>query len=258
MGQLNFLGTGSALPSADRANTALAINADGASWLQVDAGGDPYRALLRGGIAADGVKDVVITHAHIDHVGGLPSLIESFRIANRRAPLRIWAIPEVLTMVNSLLALYSYELTLDHWPFAVTLHTIEPGHALTLAGIPVRAARMDHALPSIGLRLELPRGPICYSCDTQPTPALSELARDAALLITECTFLGRDESFARLTRHMTAVEAGRQATASGAQMLALVHLGAAEGWNVEDARVEAASSFSGPILIPFDGQVIEV
>lgn len=259
MARLIFMGTGAALPTDDRGNTALAVSgpAEG-DWLLVDCGGDVYRALLRANIPADGVKDLLITHAHIDHIGALPSLVESFRLAGRRAPLRVWALPEVLEITRRLLATFKYELTLDEWPFALTLHTLEPGCDLTLAGISARVARMDHTLPSVGIRLELPAGPICYSCDTQPTPALPELARDVMLLITECTFLHGSEHHARQSRHMTALEAGQQATASHAGRLALVHLGTAEGWTAAAARAEAASAFDGPILVPDDGEAIEL
>jgi ribonuclease Z len=259
MGRLIFLGTASARPAADRANTALAVaGSDASGWLQIDCGGDPYRALVRAGIAPDGVQDLLITHAHIDHIGGLASLIEGFRLGGRQAPLRVWALPEVLTVARSILDLFSYELTLDTWPFTVTLLPLEPGTDLTLAGIPVRAARMDHALPSVGIRLELPGGPICYSCDTQPTPALPALAHGVRLLITECTFLREHVAFARMSKHMTAVETGQQATEAQARSLALVHLGVADGWHEEQARAEAATAFSGPILIPSDGLQIEV
>lgn len=259
MSRLIFLGTGAALPTGDRGNTALAVSGpDAGQWLQVDCGGESYRALCRAGIPSDSVTDLLITHAHIDHIGGLPSLIESFRLSGRTAPLRIWALPEVLAVVQHLFDLYSYELTLRSWPFTISQHTLEDGQELTLAGIPARVARMDHALPSVGVRLELPGGPVCYSCDTQPTPALPHLARDVSLLITECTFLQRDVMWARRSRHLTAVEAGQQAAAAGARALALVHLGVGDGWTEEEARAEASSAFGGPILIPNDGDGIEV
>ncbi len=259
MARLIFLGTGAALPTAQRGNTALAVSGpDPNQWLQIDCGGDTYRALLRASIVADGVRDLLITHAHIDHIGGLPSLIESFRLGGRQAPLRILALPEVVPVVLSLLDLYRYELTLDTWPFGITIDALEPGQDFTLAGIAARTERMDHALPSVGVRLDLPRGPVCYSCDTQPTPALPALGREATLLITECTFLAGHEVAARHSRHMTAVEAGEQATAASARALALVHLGMGDGWSAEEARTQAASAFSGSVLIPNDGDALDV
>jgi ribonuclease Z len=259
MGRLIFLGTGAALPTADRGNTSLAVRGDDPhQWLQIDCGGDPYRSLLRAGLMPDDVCDLLITHAHIDHLGGLPSLIEGFRLGGRTAPLRVLALPEVMRPARALLALYSYELTLDSWTFPISYDELEPGSDLTLAGIPARTDRMDHALPSVGVRLELPGGAVCYSCDTQPNPRLPELGRGASLLITECTFLRGHEAAARHSRHLTAVEAGEQASAANARQLALVHLGVGDGWKVEEARTQAASAFSGPIIIPNDGDALDV
>ncbi len=258
MAELIFLGTGAALPSVERANSALAISLDGTDWLQIDAGGDIYRSLARAKIPPDGVKDLVITHAHIDHIGALPSLIESFRLSGRHTPLRIWALSEVQEVIQRLLSLYRYELTLDRWPFALDLRTIDSGSTPTLAGISTRFGRMDHALPSVGVRLDLPRGPVCYTCDTQPTPALPALARDVDLLITECTFAHRDVADARISKHMTALEAGQQAAEAGAGALALVHLGFGPRFSEAEARAEAGISFKGSLLIPYDGQVIDV
>lgn len=263
MARLIFLGTGAALPTADRGNTALAIcgQPEGqpeSDWLLIDCGGDIYRALLRAAIPIDGVSDLLITHAHIDHIGALPSLIESFRIGGRRAPLRIWALPEVLEVVRGIFKLYSYELTLDTWPFAITYHEVHDDQQVMLAGITTRIAAMDHALPSVGVRLDLPGGPICYTCDTQPTPAVPRLARGAVWLITECTFLHHDVAFARRSKHTTAREAGEMATASGVGRLALVHLGVGDNWPVEAARTEASTTFRGEIMLPEDGQSMRV
>jgi ribonuclease Z len=259
MSRLIFLGTGSALPTAERGNTALAVSDPaGERWLLIDCGGDAYRGLVRAGIGPDAVQDVVITHAHIDHIGGLASLIESFRLSGRHAPLTIRAIAEPLAVARRIVDLFGYELTLDNWPFTIDFRELELDRDNALAGIPARAALMDHALPSVGLRMELPLGPVCYTCDTQPNPRLPDLARDASLLITECTFLQRHVTWARNSKHLTALEAGQQAQASGAHALALVHLGGDDGWTAEDARAEAASAFGGRILVPSDGDGIEV
>lgn len=259
MSRLIFLGTGAALPTAERGNTALAVsNSAGERWLLIDCGADAYRGLARAGLGPDAVQDLVITHAHIDHIGGLASLIESFRLSGRCDPLTIWAIAEPLAVARQIMDLFSYELTLDEWPFTVDLRELPADSDLTLAGIPARAAPMDHALPSVGLRLDLPLGPVCYTCDTQPTPRLPDLARDVSLLITECTFLQRDVAWARRSKHLTALEAGQQAKESGAHALALVHIGAEGDWTADDARAEAASAYGGRILIPNDGDSIEV
>jgi ribonuclease BN (tRNA processing enzyme) len=57
---------------------------------------------------------------------------------------------------------------------------------------------------------------------------------------------------------MTAPETGQQANAAGAQALALVHLGTGSGWTADNARAEASREYGGRILIPSDGDGIDV
>ncbi|HLJ81463.1 MAG TPA: MBL fold metallo-hydrolase [Ktedonobacterales bacterium] len=257
MARIIFLGTSAALPAAHRANTCLAVLPEAPdAGLLIDCGGDVYGAILRAGIPLDAISDLFITHAHIDHIGSLPSLIESFRLGGRTAPLHIWSLPEVDTIAQALMVAFSFELKLDSWTFPVTFSTVSSGQELTLAGSRARALAMDHAVPSAGLRLELPGGTVAYTSDTQPTPAIQELGKDARILITECTYLSRDASSARMTKHSTAQETGEQAAACGVAKLALVHIG--QGWTPDEARTEAARAFSGEIIIPNDGDMLAV
>lgn len=259
MSRVIFLGTSAALPQRERANTALAVLPESGAvvtgGLLVDCGGDIYRQLLAAGTGQDAIADLFITHAHIDHIGALPSLLESWRLGGRTAPLRIVALPPVIEVVRKLIAAYDFELELDHWTYNVSLVPVESGERLTLGGWPARIVAMDHSVPSAGVRLELPAGALAYTCDTQPTPAIADLARDAKLLIAECTYPAGMEAAARAAKHLTAAEAGQAATECGAERLALVHLGP---WPTNTLRDQAARAFPGAILIPDDLNSIEV
>lgn len=252
MAELVFLGTAAALPTATRSNTALAVLPGAAApGLLVDCGGDIYRALLKANLAGDALSDLFITHAHIDHIGSLPSLLESFRLGGRGAALRIWGLREVLAVAHRLIAAFDFELTLDSWSFPVAFAPVAHGDTIQLAGMSARVVAMDHTVPSAGLRLELPGGAVAYTCDTQPNANIATLGEGARLLITECTYLRAQEPYARVSKHMTAYEAGQQAAACAAGRLALVHLGVGDA--LDAARGEAAQSFSGEVLIPNDG-----
>lgn len=257
MARMIFLGTGAALPYANRTNTTIAVLPDSTTpGLLIDCGGDVYSAMLRAHIASDAISDLLITHAHIDHIGSLPSLLESYRLGGRMSPLRIWALPEVLSIAQRLITVYDYEIKLHDWTYGISFSSIEHGQKLTLGGIPARILAMDHSIPSIGVRLELPGGAIAYTCDTQPTPNVAELAHGARMLITECTFLRADERYARSSKHTTAFEAGQEAATSSVATLVLVHIGVGDA--IDAARAEAAQSFSGEILIPNDGDSLDV
>lgn len=254
MATLTFLGTSAALPTAGRANVVLAFQpAESGHGLLIDCGGDVYRELLRAGFGPDSIGDVFITHAHIDHVGNLPSLIESLRLGGRTTPLRIHALPDVIDVARRLVAAFDFELTLDDWTYDVSFIPVQDGQHFTLAGVPASVTAVDHTVPCAGLRLELPDGAFVYTSDTQPTPAACELGDGARVFATECTYLSRDVAAARKAKHSTAREAAEQAAACGAQTLVLVHVGP---WSPDDIRTEAAEVFSGEIVIPEDGDTL--
>lgn len=259
---VTFLGTGNALPSVDRANTALALAAHpGAGITLIDCGGDPYRNLARTGIAPERVNDVIITHAHIDHIAGLPSLIESFRITDRTAPLHIYAIAHPLGVVRDLLRLFAFELTLETWPFALELHEITPDVPASIGDFTVTPIAMEHTVPSAGLRCVAtgePASPIfAYSSDTQVNPALHALAHEASLFVAEATYPRGHEDAARQVRHMTAHQAAGIAQEAGAHALGLVHLSVSHAQE-RSVRHEARKAFFGEVHIPRDGTVMQI
>jgi ribonuclease Z len=255
MAKLIFLGTGAALPTVERTNTSLAVLLDtDHKGLLIDCGGDVFRSILRCNLELDSFSDLFITHAHIDHVGSLPSLLESLRLGGRTAPLHIWALPQVMEIVHGLIRVFDFELKLDNWGFEVSFSEVKSGEAITLAGLPAHTGGMDHAVPALGLRLELPEGALAYTSDTQPNPNIAVLGRGVRTLITECTFLSAYEAPARSSRHLTAHEAGELATTCHAQRLVLVHGGGAP----DDLRSEAGQAFNGPIIVPSDGDSLEV
>ena len=259
MTRLIFLGTAAALPTGDRGNSALALVGDPSEpGLLIDCGDGVYRALVRAELGPDTISDLFITHAHIDHLGALPSLIESFRLARRRRPLRIYALPETMEIVHRVVEAIAFELTLDAWPFSIPFTTVDEQSELRFLGAPARLYRMAHSIPSAGLRIELPGGAFAYTCDTEPNPAIAALGRQARLLVTECTMLQKNVAEARISKHMTALEAGQQATECGAESLALAHLGVTEGWPAAMASAEAAQAFAGPIITPHDGDTLEL
>jgi len=257
-----FLGTGNALPGIDRANTSFVMLAKSdAQAVLVDCGGDPYRELLRLGLSASRIQSMIITHAHIDHIGGLPSLIESFRIAGRTTMLPIYGIPQVIQVIRDLLAVYAYELTMDHWPFSVELHEWQAGEHVTIGDFAIDVMPTEHSIPSIGMRIT-PAGvanpPLfAYTSDTMMTPILHDIAQNATFFVSECTYLQQHEAAARQVRHMTAYQAGSVAKQGHAQTLGLVHLSVP--YRTERTVFnEAAKSFGGQVILPRDGTIVEV
>jgi ribonuclease BN (tRNA processing enzyme) len=79
-----FLGCGSAFSRRHNQTNLLIVKGD--RHLLVDCGTTCGRALARAGLSVLDIDDVLITHSHADHVGGLEELILMNRYVARRRP----------------------------------------------------------------------------------------------------------------------------------------------------------------------------
>ena len=66
MVRCTLLGTGAALPTATRDNTALVFVGE-QSALLIDCPGGAYAKLLRAHVVPEGVTHLLLTHTHTDH-----------------------------------------------------------------------------------------------------------------------------------------------------------------------------------------------
>jgi len=248
-----FFGTAAAVPSPDRDNTALAFySADEA--VLVDCSGSPYQKILKAGLDPMRVSSLIVTHRHVDHVYGIPSLAHNMGLAGRRAPIRVYALPETMRTVRGFMDLFPLE---DKMPYRIELHEIpaKEGHEVLRAkGFTVLSTPVKHGAANIGLRVEwdVPgeRGAVVYSSDTSPCPALIALARGADILIHEATSLHSDAVRAATDGHTTGYQAGEVARQAGVKRLILCHFGAGLYGRLDELRLEAMRAFGGPVEIP--------
>src|SRR6187455_1514990 len=118
------------------------------------------------------VKDILISHSHLDHTCSLPFLIDN----NFSAPgfaLRIYAIPEVVaSMKNHLFNNHTWPdftcLPNDLTP-VLKLIEIQPEQVVNVNGLKVRAVRVSHVVPTTGFIVEDKKTCIAFSSDTGPT-----------------------------------------------------------------------------------------
>jgi ribonuclease Z len=102
MFQLTFLGTSASVPSADRNHPGLLVEAAGHRIL-VDCGEGTQRQLLRSGAGFRRLDRLLLTHAHFDHVLGIPGLLSTLRLQSTER-MAIHAGPGTIDMVVRMLA----------------------------------------------------------------------------------------------------------------------------------------------------------
>ncbi|WP_336035520.1 ribonuclease Z [Halobacterium yunchengense] len=84
---VTFLGTSGAVPTTERNPSSVFVRREGDAVL-FDAGEATQRQMMRYGTGFD-VSDVFVTHAHGDHVFGLPGLVQTWDFNDRSDPLTI-------------------------------------------------------------------------------------------------------------------------------------------------------------------------
>ena len=248
-----FFGTSAAIPSPDRDNTALAFYSPEEIVL-VDCSGSPYQKLLKAELDPVRVSSLIVTHRHVDHVYGIPSLAHNMGLAGRRTTLHVHALAETMKILRGFRDLFPLE---EKMPYRIELHEIpakEGYEVLRARGFRVLSTPVRHGAPNIALRadFDLPpeHGSVVYSSDTSPCPSLISLARGADILIHEPTFLHSDAARAAADGHTTGHQAGEVAKQAGAKRLILCHLGAGLQGCEDELRQEAMRSFGGSVELP--------
>jgi ribonuclease Z len=103
MFDLTFLGTSASVPSAERNHPGLLVRAGGHRVL-VDCGEGTQRQLLRSGAGFRRLDRILLTHAHFDHVLGIPGLFSTLRLRRSDDPMTIHGSPDTLDVVIRMLA----------------------------------------------------------------------------------------------------------------------------------------------------------
>jgi ribonuclease Z len=194
---------------------------------------------------------VILTHDHVDHVYGLPHLLQALKIGGYEDELELYAPPQTLATVDDMLA--AHRQRRPGYPRLQARPVDGAGEVeITSAGVTLRFAPMRHGRDTVAVRCDAGEGSVCHSADTAPCAELARLARDVGLLLHDCAGPQRlHESFAGV--HSSAREAGEAARAARAGALALIHLGVADNALVEECVAEARAAFDGPVSAACDG-----
>ena len=239
------LGTGAPL-APERATLGLYVEAPGCDPLLLDTCGgfEVVRQLAALGIDPMSVRNVVLTHSHGDHIGGIMAL----RI--RQVPICLYGPRDALSAARELFRLTYPHLEAKTGP-KVTEQPVLPGRSYPIGGFRVEFFAVRHRVPTYAVRVEQGGRVLAYSADSLACKALVECARDADLFLCDALCAEADgPDRAHLLMHPTAREAGALAQAAGARSLALVHL--ARYANPATILEEVRGVFAGSVTVPDD------
>jgi ribonuclease BN (tRNA processing enzyme) len=245
--RFTVLGGCGAWPEAGQACSGFLAEHDGFRLL-VDAGYATMPRLLEHA-GAEHVDAVFISHGHPDHCADLSPLLRARVLRHDPAPaLPVYALPGAL---DAVLALDGPGMMAG----ACTLHEFTAGDTLDIG--PFRAATrlLPHWLPNAGVRLDAGGTAIAYTGDSGPAPEIAALARGAALLVAESSFVDQVPEDSR--RYLSSARlAGQEAARAGAGHLLLTHL--LPGTDAGAAQATANTEYGGDITIATAGVVINL
>ena len=239
-----ILGTGTPNADPDRSGPCVAVVVRGKAYL-VDAGPGLVRraaAAQRNGIEAlapDKLGIVFITHLHSDHTVGLPDLMLTPWVLERREPLEVYGPPGVRTMTDHLLAAYAEDIRIrldglepdktDGWQ--VQAHEITAGLVYQDSNVKVTAFEVPHAnwRHAFGYRFQTADKIVVVSGDTRPSDAVVSACQGCDILVHEVysaeRFATRPPEWQRYhaDAHTSTTELAAIATRAKPRLLVLYH-----------------------------------
>lgn len=162
------------------------------------------------------VRDIIVTHPHMDHIASLPIFIDDL-YPTLSEPMRIHATPEVIRLLERDVFNWNVyprfsELKNNYGPVMEYVPIPESG-PFTVAHLMVTAVPVNHIVPTVGLIVTDGEKSVAFSSDTAETEefwkVLNETPHVDALLI-EASFPDRLAKLAEVSRHFTPASLGEE------------------------------------------------
>jgi ribonuclease Z len=253
MATLRFLGTSNSIPDLTHGNTHMLLSIDHHNIL-IDCPGDIIQRMLQLSIPPDHITDLILTHFHPDHAGGVSLLLMSMWLQHRTAPLKIYGNQHTLTSVIQLMENSGWDSWQNFYPVEfIQIDEIQGGISPVLETDTLRVTStfVHHFLPTNALRFDFLEcgSSIAYSSDTEPCEEFVQLAKGAEIVIHEATGTGMG--------HSSGEEAAETAKRIGAKTLYLIHY-ELRGKELQKMRETAQAIFGGTVQIAQDFEVIQI
>ncbi len=156
-----------------------------------------------------GVRSVLLSHSHLDHLASLPFFIENI-FGKSEGPIEIHASAATIESIQSHLfndAIWpDFTRLPNRWLPTVRFHELKAGQPVEIEGVRVTPIPVDHPVPTFGFLLERGGAAVLWSSDTGSTRRLWEIANSLPALNALCIETSFDNSMqeiADLSGHLT-------------------------------------------------------
>ncbi|MCF7810622.1 MBL fold metallo-hydrolase [bacterium] len=197
--QIVLLGTGTPNADPQRFGSSVAIIINDTTYI-IDCGAGVVRraaAACQSGVTAlevSKLNHLFLTHLHSDHTIGIPDLILTPWVLERKEPLLVYGPRGTRNMTDHILAAYNEDITTrlkgfepaNDRGYKVEVNEIEAGVIYKDINVKVEAFAVNHcSMIAYGYKLNTPDRVIAISGDTKPFDGLIDNYRGCDVLIHE-------------------------------------------------------------------------
>lgn len=155
------------------------------------------------------IRDVVLSHAHLDHIAGLPLYIDDL-FATIKRPIQIHATAEVIEILENYIFNWSVyprfsELRNDHG-VVMEYRPFETEKDFTVKHLTVQAINVNHKVPAVGFIFSDGKSRLALTSDTAQMNRFWEVANETenlSAVFIECAFPDELAELACNSHHLT-------------------------------------------------------
>ncbi|WP_380677537.1 MBL fold metallo-hydrolase [Salinigranum sp. GCM10025319] len=248
--RVTFLGTGSAMPTPDRAQTGILVESglddDGRDRrLLVDCGSGVLNRLSATDAGYESVSTVLLTHHHLDHVADLLPLLKARWLAGEEH-LEVVGPGGTKALVDGLLDVHDY---LDG---RIDLRVREVGpESFEVAGFEVEGYETRHSMPCLAYRFG---DDFVFSGDSEAFRGLANFASGAKVLAHDCSFPDEVD----VSNHPTPTQLGESLSGVDIGRVYLTHLYPHTNGKHSEMIRSVEQAFDGDVRMAKDGLRVDI
>jgi ribonuclease Z len=201
--KLTFLGISGAVQSRVSGNVSFLVTEDKTSLL-VEVSGNPAGEITACGLDPAELDAALLSHAHVDHIYALPSLLHNMWLLKRSKPLPIFANVSTLETARTLCAIFGIEKKPGMFHIE---WTVLPKQPMELGPFILETFPTLHGVPTVGFVLSAGGMKLAYYADTAPLTDSPSSVIGANAVIHEAGGVEAEESVLNVQGHCS----GRQA-----------------------------------------------
>ncbi len=214
--------------------------------LIIDTPPDARHQLLREGVRH--ADEVLFTHCHFDHIGGLGEYEYLVALKRGGSPLPVFASPDAHAGIAS---------EFHYMDWCLGIQDLMPGDAHRFDGVTYTALPVTHAPGTYGYLIETPHTRLFYASDTGPLPPkTADAIRGVDILAMDATFWKRNWN---PDAHHSVQECIEEGLALDAGTIYLTHLCMHYDEPITCAELEAyLERYDGRVKMAMDGLTISI